>query len=73
MSLNWDQEKRKELNLQLARIRQEGNNTKIKAAEHIKMVHQSVADGRHGIEAKVAEQIEKLMDVIVSAMQRRRA
>lgn len=63
MSLNWDQEKRRELNLQLARIRQEGNNTKIKAAEHIKMVHESVADGRRDIEAKVAEQIEKLMDV----------
>ena len=63
MRLNWDQEKRRELNLQLARIRQEGNNTKIKAAEHIKMVHESVADGRRDIEAKVAEQIEKLMDV----------
>jgi hypothetical protein len=55
MSLTWDQEKRKELNLQLARIRQEGNNTKIKAAEHIKMVHESVADGRRDIEAKVPE------------------
>ena len=73
MSLTWDQEKRKELNIQLAHIRQEGNSTKIKATEHIKMVHESVADGKRDIEAKVVEQIEKLLMCITSAMPRRRA
>ena len=73
MSLAWDQEKRKELNIKLAHIRQEVNNTMIKATEHIKMVYDSAADGKRDIEANVAQQIEKLMDMIASAMQRRRA
>jgi hypothetical protein len=63
MSLTWDQEKRKELGIQLAHIRQEGNNTKIKATEYIKMVHESVPDEKRSIEAKVVELIEKLMGV----------
>jgi hypothetical protein len=61
MVLTEDQQRRKEVHHQLALIRQVGSKTKEDATQNIKMVYDTVAEAKREVEAKVHEQVEKMM------------
>ena len=61
MVLTEDQQRRKEVHHQLALIRQVGSKSKEDATQNIKMVYDTVAEAKREVEAKVHEQVEKMM------------
>jgi hypothetical protein len=61
MVLTDEQQRRKEVQHQLALIRQVGSKTKEDVTQNINMVYDTVADAKRDVEAKVHEKVEKMM------------